>query len=240
MNHWTIYCYTFPNQKRYVGATKRKLMYRQGSLDGGWKRYQNCRLLWPAIQEYGIKSINVSILFEGDISDEEAAEKERYYIALFKTNAKRYHDPSFGYNLGDGGEGLKQRHLSEERKEQLRVQLSEAQKTPKYVSDETRRRQSVAKLGTHRGVMSQETKDKISRANSRENMSEETHIKRSNAKKKQVLVRDHNGNDMIFESGEEAAKRFGVAGSMISRWISGERRPPAGYTFHHYSPTTTE
>lgn len=239
MNRWTIYMYTFPNGKRYIGATKRSLHSRQGR---NWDKYRLCRLLWPAIQEYGPENIETEILFQGFISDEEAGEMERYYIAKYKTNANRYKDPSFGYNLGDGGEGLHERHLSEERIAQLREQVSvlSEQNRSKPISEETRRRLSESHKGLSHGPMSDEVNAKISKANSRENMTWETHVRRSNSKKKKVLMLDSDGNRTVFESRDAVAKHFGVCFSMPTRWITGERTPPAGFTFYDYSPTTTE
>ena len=231
--------YTFPNGKRYIGATKRTLTQRQGR---DWVKYKLNRLLWPAIQEYGVENIKTEILFEGDVPDETAGELERFYIAEYKTNANKYKNPSYGYNLGDGGEGVHDRQLTEERKKQLREQMLiyQARNKLKPVSAETRRRQSEARKGRRFGPRSPETKAKISKANSRENMTWETHLRRSRASKRSVLMRDASGNETIFESREAVAKHFGVCYSMPTRWISGERKPPSGYTFYNYSPTTTE
>ena len=239
MHHWTIYMYTFPNGKRYVGATMQRLHARQGK---DWNRYKLCRLLWPAIQEFGVDNIKTDILFKGYITDEEAGALEQHYIALYKTNASRYQNPSYGYNLGDGGEGLHNRQISEERKEVLRAQMEilRAQNQQRPVSEETRRRISEGNKGRIAGPMSEETKAKISKANSRENMTWETHIRRSKASKRPVLMVDDFGNKTIFESREAVAKHFGVCFSMPTRWISGERKPPAGFHFYDYSPTTTE
>ena len=234
MNNWTIYMYTFPNGKRYIGATKQPLCLRQGSLESGWAKYRNCRLLWEAIQEFGVESIEQSILFQGEITNEEASEMERHYIALYKTNANRYRNPSFGYNLGDGGEGLLPRQLSEERRRVLAAQMKNQGwlNRGKCVSEETRRRQSVAKLGTKRGPMSEETKKKIGLANSLENMSPEERQHRSDSKKQPVYAYNSTtGEEIIFDSGEDAAGYFGVRSSSITRWINGTRTPRNGFRF---------
>ena len=231
--------YTFPNGKRYIGATKRTLAQRQGR---DWNRYKLNRLLWPAIQEYGIENIKTDILFEGDVPDETAGEMERFYIAEYKTNANRYNNPSYGYNLGDGGEGVHDRHLSEERKQQLREQVLvlQAHNRLRPVSEETRRRQSEARKGKHFGPMSPEAKAKLSKANSRENMTWETHLRRSRASKKKTVMEDSEGNITIFDCRQDVAARFGVSCATVSRWINGTRSNYNGYKFYDYSPTTTE
>ena len=235
MTHrWTIYMYTFPNRKRYIGATKRPLHLRQGSAESGWARYKNCRLVWEAIQKYGTEKIQQTILFEGEISDQDAAEMEKHYIALFKTNANRYNNPTYGYNLGDGGEGTQERHLSAQRKEQLAKQMKERglRNRGKLASDETRMRQRNAKLGSKRGPMAEETKRKIGFANSLENISEITRKRKSEAFRQPVhAANPMTGEHIYFTSGEEAADFFGVRSSTVSRWIKGSRIPRNGFLF---------
>ena len=225
--------YTFPNDKKYIGATTRPLHIRQGSYESGWSKYRRCTLVWKAIQEFGVDNIKQTILFSGKISDKEAAELEKYYIALYKTNANRY-NPSYGYNLRDGGDGTGEKHLTEERRkflaEQMRgLALKHKGKKP---SAETRRRQSVAKLGTKRGPLSEETKRKIGLANSLEMISDVERKHRSDSKKEPVLaINPQTGEQLFFNSGEEAADYFGVRSSAVSRWINGTRNPSNGYKF---------
>ena len=234
IHHWIIYMYTFPNEKRYIGATRRPLHHRQGSRESGWAKYKLCKPLWEAIQEFGVDNIKQTILFEGDIEDETASDMERFYIAHFKTNCKKYHDPSFGYNQGDGGEGTQHRQISEERKEILRkqVQVFHERNIGTHASEETRHRQSIAKLGIKRGPLSEEAKRKISFANSSANISDETRMKKSKAFSQPVIA--HNpvtGETLFFDSGEQAADYFGVRPSSVTRWINGTRNPRNGYEF---------
>ena len=77
LNRWTIYMYTFPNGKRYVGATTKPLIHRQGS---DWSRYKRCRLLYEAIQEFGPECIEQTILFEGLMENRLAAELEAFTV----------------------------------------------------------------------------------------------------------------------------------------------------------------
>lgn len=234
-NHWTVYMYEFPNGKRYIGATSQKLYHRQGT---HFQKYNNCKALWESIQNYGVENIKQTILFEGDIPSEQAMELERKYIAKYKTT-----DPEFGYNSGNGGEGLYARTLSEERKEILRRQLRAFHKARigTHHSECSKKKMSLAHAGKKRGPMSEETKRKISIANSRENMSEETHIRRSLSKQKKVYaVNNETGERIDFACMQEAATFFNVQGSSITRWIQGIRKPSNNYSFYLYSPTTTE
>ena len=100
---WIIYMYTFPNGKRYIGKTHRELDERQGS--SNFANYKHSTLLWKAIEKYGADNIKQDILVEDYMRDEQASLYEMQYIDKYKTNYCRYNNPSYGYNLTDGGEG---------------------------------------------------------------------------------------------------------------------------------------
>lgn len=233
--YWRIYMYTFPNDKKYIGATVRTLVARQGK---DWQRYKGCKQLWNAIQKYGINAIKQEILVEGEMDPEEAADLEQHYIEQYNTT-----DPEYGYNKTPGGEGLKDRNISENRREELKQQMREIAKRNKgrVVSEETREKQRNAKLGKKRGAMNQETKKKISEANSLKNISDETRKKKSKGHQKKVIVTDSKtGKSMVFNSIEETASYYGVQSSTVSRWIAGKRKPKNKNIYQFYSPTTTE
>ena len=200
--------------------------------------------MWDAIQKYGTENIKTKILFEGDISDEEACKKERFYIEKYKTNANRYKSPSYGYNLTDGGSGLVGWHPTPKRLQEMLKQLEKAKEVrlKKGVSEETRRKQSEAHKGLRKGYkMPEETKRKIGRANSSENISEETRRRKSLGHMKKVrAINTADGTEIIFNSRLEAARFFGVRESTITRWIQISRQPSVPYFFEDYSPTTTE
>ena len=234
-HHWTIYMYTFPNGKRYIGKTKRTLSERQGHNFTG---YENCTILWKAIQKYGVENIQQEILFENDMLDEYASRLEQICILLFKTNCNKFINPKCGYNLTDGGEGLNGWHPDEDRLEVLRAQVKEFHKNWRggHHTDEAKRKMSKAKKGKVKGPLSEETKQKISRANSRENMSNETHIRRSNSKKKKIIATHKSTKEkIIFGSGEDAANYFNVRASSITRWCKKQRRPSVDYDFDYLS-----
>lgn len=227
---WRVYMYTFPNGKRYIGTTSRTLVGRQGK---DWKHYKNCTSIWEAIQEFGTSSIKQEILFEGQITNDEAAELERKYILQYETS-----NPEKGYNTGTGGEGVAEKNISDERRLHLQEQMREISKKNKHriVSPETREKQRLAKLGTKRGPMSRETKEKISKANSRKNMSEATRLNRIKSKQKKVVaINNETGERIVFGSGKEAAEYFDVKSSAVSRWIYGSRKPRNNYTFQFYT-----
>jgi hypothetical protein len=229
LNRWTIYMYTFPNGKRYVGATTKPLIHRQGS---DWSRYKRCRLLYEAIQEFGPECIEQTILFEGLMENRLAAELEAFFIEFYRTNINKYNNPSYGYNQTDGGEGTQKKELSDERIEQLReqVRLFHEAKTGTHPSEASRRRMSEAHMGQKKGLMPMEQRLRISRTNSfrpKEKPRKDTHGPR-----KPVIMHDPNtGITLRFESNNDAGYYFGVNGATVTRWINGTRTPPFGYLF---------
>ena len=225
--------YTFPSKKRYIGKTKRSLALRQGK---NWEHYKNSRLLWKAIQKYGIDNIETDILFEGMITDDEANELEVHYIEAYKTNANKYKHPCYGYNLTAGGEGVVDWEPTPERKEFLQKQMYELSQKRRGVkfTEETKKKISEAHKGVKRGPMSEETKKKISIANSRENMSEETKQKRKMAGRKPLIATNNTtGESLWFDSLTATAEYFGVAISVVSRWVNGTRNPSNNYKFEY-------
>lgn len=216
--YYYIYMYTFPNGKKYIGKTKCSLSQRQGS---NWSRYKRCRLLWKAIQKYGTENIKTNILFEGTLTDEEASELECFYIAEYKTNACKYSNPSYGYNLTDGGEGISGCVFTEERLKKLLAQLKK--ETDKHkgkpLSEEHKRKLSESHKGLRLGCkLSEETKAKISKANSLENISEETRKRKSLGHMKKVKATHiETGEVLIFNSRYETAEYFGVRESAVTR-----------------------
>lgn len=238
VRRWTIYMYTFPNGKRYIGKTCYSMSRRQR--DSLWSGYKNCTLLWNAIQKYGTENITQSILFVDNMTSAEASRLEQICILLFKSNANRFSNPSFGYNLTDGGEGVSG---TKRRDNAHMTQVKEmiAGRRGRKLTDEHKEKLRLAHIGSKRGTMSDETKRKIGAANSRDNMSEETKLRRSNSKKKKVVaISDETHERTVFDSVSDAAYYFNVAPSAVSRWCNGVRKPTNGYIFDYYLPTTTE
>ena len=240
VNTWTIYMYTFPNNKRYIGKTKRTMAQRKGNSET-WEGYERCTLLWKAIQKYGVANIEETILVKEQMTDEQANELEKYYIALYKTNVNRY-GKEYGYNLTDGGDGVSGIKYSEEeyqrRVEQMRQNGLKHKGVP--LSEEHKKKLSEAKKGENNPNYgkhhSEETRAKIGKANSRENMSEETRQRRSNSKKKKIIaIHKETGEQIIFNSMTEASEYFHVGPPSVTRWCKKERNPSVPYIFDYYS-----
>ena len=204
--HFLIYMYTFPNGKKYIGKSSKPLSQRQGH---DWNKYKTCTLLWCAIQKYGTENIETTILDEGDMTNAQAGELERKYIAEYKTNANRYRNPQYGYNLTDGGEGLRGWHPDGERYDQMMQQLVKAKemRLSQPVSESTRQKMCEAKLGKKRGPMSEETKHKIGEANKLKKL------------KKTILVDPDTNKELVFDSRRDAAAFLGVSSGKISEYV---------------------
>lgn len=102
---YCVYMHTTPSGKVYVGITSKPVEKRW--LNGrGYARNEH---FFNAIKRYGWGNIRHEVLEKG-LTKEEACEKEREYIARYKS-----HDPRNGYNLTTGGEeGAK--HTEESRR----------------------------------------------------------------------------------------------------------------------------
>ena len=229
VNRWTIYMYTFPNGKKYIGATTRPLSHRQGS---SWQKYKRSTLLYEAIQEFGTENIDQTILFEGFMENRLAHELEAFFIEVYKTNANRYSNPSYGYNQTDGGEGTTAKTITEERREQLRAQMDAFHKAKlgTHPTEETRRRQSEAHIGEPMGLMPLEQRRKIGRAQTKK---EKARPRKSKHGPKRAVI-SHNpatGETLRFESFSEAGFYYGVNSGSVSRWVANTRRPPEGLIF---------
>lgn len=93
------------NGKRYVGVTCRGYLNRfkehiQDALSST-NASDKTRIIYNAIRKYGPENFDV-ILLEDNISDEEAGDREKYYIDLYKT----FYAYKIGYNMTRGGGGV--------------------------------------------------------------------------------------------------------------------------------------
>ena len=67
-------------------------------------------------------------------------------------------------------------------------------------------------------------------------MTYETHLRRSESKKKKILAtHKETGEQIIFNSMTEASEYFHVGPPSVTRWCKKERNPSVPYTFDYYS-----
>lgn len=100
-----IYKYTSPSGKVYIGQTidedRRKYMHEWNANNGISGYFYN------AIRKYGFDSFEYQVLFSTASNNVNRLKyllntMESYYIRKYKAN-----NPQFGYNLTEGGEGVK-------------------------------------------------------------------------------------------------------------------------------------
>ena len=93
--NWSVYCFTAPNGKRYVGITSLKPEYRWREGKG----YKHNHYLSNSIKKYGWENIKKEIIAD-NISEIYAKELEKFYIKEWDLM-----NPVKGYNQTIGGDG---------------------------------------------------------------------------------------------------------------------------------------
>ncbi|KKK58015.1 hypothetical protein LCGC14_3048670 [marine sediment metagenome] len=88
------------NKKKYVGKDTGKTGCRwNGTLEGIIREYGYNLHLIRSMRKYDIKNFK-RIVFDSAKDRKELNEKEKYWIAFYKSNNQRY-----GYNKSEGGDG---------------------------------------------------------------------------------------------------------------------------------------
>lgn len=144
------------NNKVYIGLTSYDNPEKRWGVNG--EKYKTCTYFYHAILKYGWNNFSHEVL-ETNLSQEEACEKEKYYINLYNSNHEEY-----GYNLTSGGERNKKLSSSS------REKMSKAKKGLS-LSEEHRKNISKAMTGCNNPnygkKCSEGTKNKISDKNSK-------------------------------------------------------------------------
>jgi group I intron endonuclease len=137
---WCVYIHTSPKNKAYIGITCQNPEYRWRKDGTGYKE-DTQPVMYAAIQKYGWNNFT-HYIFADNLTKEEAKHMEMLLIALYKTNCSKYSNPSYGYNLTDGGDGTAGRQTSDE----TRAAMSESAKN-RFLSQNERAKISNALTG---------------------------------------------------------------------------------------------
>lgn len=186
MFKYTVYKHTTPNNKVYIGITRRPLNERWRKGNG----YVNNTYFYKAVCKYGWKNIKHEILF-CNLSKEEAEQKEIELIKQYKSNNR-----DFGYNIENGG-NVCGTH-SQETKDKISKALKGKQNclgrkiTQEHIMKLWEGRKNAPKK-PRKGI-SEEHKKRISLFNKGKIVSEETRKKLSETQKERM--KDPKNNPM--------------------------------------------
>lgn len=222
-----VYKHTSPNNKVYIGITSQSPNNRWRNGNG----YKTNMYFTKAIKKYGWDNFKHEII-EIDLSLEEACAKEKYYINLYNS-----HNPNYGYNLTDGGEGVAGYKMSAEQKQHL----SKIRLGTKF-SKESREKMSLNRTGKLNSFYgkhhSEVSKQKMSISKKGKSLSEEHKRKVSeNHYYKGKFGVEHNRSisclcvetNQIFGSIREAEREMNIDRSTIIRCCKGKSYTAGGY-----------
>lgn len=196
---YTVYKYTFPNGKVYIGRTKTELKRRAG--ENGYNYTLNT-LVGKAIFEFGWNNVVKEVLYTVD-TVEDADRLERELIEQYNST-----DINFGYNMTRGGTGgwstyANRKPLSDE----MRKKIGENSKkclTGRKVPKEVIEKRSLSLRGH---IVTEETREKIRKANTGYKPTEETRKKMSeNNGMRRPEVRQK-VSESLKKSGKERARK---------------------------------
>ena len=216
---YCVYKHTVPNDKVYIGITRRKPEKRWGSNGINYRT----QVFYHAIKKYGWENISHEILYD-NLSKEEAEKMEIELIAMYQSN-----DINFGYNIDNGGHCMSS--FSEEHKrkisdskngvrhsEETKRKISEAL-TGRKLSDE--HRQKMIEIGKNRKF----SDDAIRRISESSKNREYTHEQLEYRKQMIRKARSHPVYcveiNMAFDSVPEAMEYIrSIGGSVTTRGIN--------------------
>ena len=140
---WCVYMHVNKhNNKIYVGITAQNPLYRWGKDGKKYLKKQNNKQYAQTVFARALKKYNdwdndwEHIVFAEYLTEPEAKNMERLLIALYKTNCCRYKNPSYGYNMTDGGDGNFGYKHTEKTKNKMRENHADVSgnKNPNYGS----------------------------------------------------------------------------------------------------------
>ena len=136
---FTIYLHEFPNGKRYVGMTSQSPERRWRKGEG----YKSQPYLYREILKYGWDNIKHTVLAKVN-GKAEAEELERSYILKYNSNSSDY-----GYNIESGGKKAKGYKLRQETRDKMSASRKGANNHNygKHLSEDTKEKLSKAHLG---------------------------------------------------------------------------------------------
>lgn len=194
------------NGKVYIGQTIKSLTRRWQAHIADSTR-NSSYALHRAIRKYEPASFTVEQI-DSASSYQKLCKKEVFWISFYKSL-------SLGYNMTLGGEGRYGAHVSIE----TRRKISESNKG-KIVSEETKKRMSIAMTGVKHKASSKESIEKRARQLRGRTLSHEHVAKVAKANRKPIVCLN---TGIIYESSTEAVKELGINFGHLSEVLHGHR-----------------
>ena len=208
MKNFCIYCHINKiNKKRYIGQTCQKVNLRWRNGNG----YKNCPRFYSAICHYGWDNFD-HIILEENLSQQEADQKEIYYINFYQSN-----DPDKGYNMTIGGNTLAIYYQDEEHRKEQSIRRKQ------YFLDHPDKKQENDKRIKQISIQTAEQRSK----KMKENYNNKQGLYEINKKRKRKIKCVETGEK--FDSLTAASKAYNISVGNISMVINGKRHIAGGY-----------
>lgn len=210
---YCVYKHTCPNGKSYIGITKQKTWERWGRGSGYATQF-----FGKAVAKYGWDNITHEILFDG-LTLEEANAKESEMIKKYDT-----HNPQKGYNLTDGGDGIKGYVATEEAKKAM------SERAKRMWADPDKRKY----LENHLREISQKNKGRKQSEEHKKKVAEFHSIKVDQYSMDGIFITTHN-------SLMDAARSFGLLeNTLLVRCCQGKRKSAYGFIWKYHGEELTK
>jgi group I intron endonuclease len=209
------------NGKNYIGQTKniKKRWFPSG--------YKKCTAIGRAIEKYGWDNFKKEIIVEGDFTEEEINEYEKYYISNYRLGKKAE------YNiLGGGHIGNPYKYMNEEDLLEYKQKLRNA-RLGKRLSIETREKISKKLLGQKRSEGF-----KAEMRFLQKKLKEEGRDKHDSTKLERKVICLETGE--IFDSIMKASKKKNINFKNISATCLNKRRVAGGFHWSFYNKEKTD
>jgi group I intron endonuclease len=226
-NNYTVYIHTSPSKKAYIGITSTSVEDRWDNGNGYLKKRKNGKYKQPAmanaIIKYGWENFE-HIIFERNLSKEDAEHMEKLLIELFQTRNKLY-----GYNIREGGGS------TGKMAEESRLKMINSLNGRKHTEEELRKMSEAHKgeknpnYGKH---LSDETRKKMSEAKKGVGPSEYCREKAMQVIRKRIMCIEMN---LFFNSIAEASRILNIPRTTINSTLTG-RLKHAGYHPETHEP----
>lgn len=139
-NNYKVYIHTTPNNKVYVGITKRDPSHRWNFGHG-----YDSQLFGRAVRKYGWDNISHEIVYQ-DLSEKEAKQKEIELISLYDST-----NPLKGYNCTTGGDGAPGHTVDQKTRDEMKRRTKSLWGQPEYREKNLKHLERInkARIGTH-------------------------------------------------------------------------------------------